>query len=29
MKVLILGGAGGMAYAIIKDLLEVDTEEVI
>ena len=28
MKVLILGGAGGMAYAIIKDLLEIDTDEV-
>ncbi len=27
MKVLILGGAGGMAYAAMKDLLEVDTEE--
>ncbi len=28
MKVLILGGAGGMAYAAMKDLLEVDTEEI-
>jgi lysine 6-dehydrogenase len=28
MKVLVLGGAGRMAYAIIKDLLEIDTDEV-
>jgi len=28
MNVLILGGAGRMAYATIKDLLEIDTDEV-
>ncbi|MCD6390546.1 MAG: saccharopine dehydrogenase NADP-binding domain-containing protein [Dehalococcoidia bacterium] len=28
MRVLVLGGAGRMAYAIIKDLLEIDTDEV-
>ena len=28
MKVLVLGGAGRMSYAIIKDLLEIDTDEV-
>ncbi|HUV46378.1 MAG TPA: saccharopine dehydrogenase NADP-binding domain-containing protein, partial [Dehalococcoidia bacterium] len=28
MKVLVLGGAGRMAYAIIRDLLEIDTNEV-
>jgi len=28
MKVLVLGGAGRMAYAIMKDLLEIDTDEV-
>ena len=28
MRILILGAAGGMAYAIIKDLMEIDTEQV-